>query len=153
MEALRAAGEAARGADLLVIDTPAAAIDEIAHAIAVSTLAIIVVRPTFLDLATTLQTAQILRSLRKPGLILLNQAQPARAGVEASSVLRAQEALQLIRLPVVPTPLRSRVAYQLALSSGRSVQEYEPDGAASQEVHRAWSFIERFSFGQARKAG
>jgi chromosome partitioning protein len=143
----------AEGEDLLIIDTPAATPDEIAHAIAISHVAVLVVRPTYLDLAATVQTSQILRSLRKPGLILLNQAQPARGGVEPHSVVRAQEALQLMRLPVAPVTLRSRVAYQQALSTGRSVQEYEPSGAAAQEVQGLWSYLHRFTFGEQRKAG
>jgi chromosome partitioning protein len=140
-------------ADLLLIDTPAATVEEIGHGIAVCDMAVLVVRPTYLDLAAALQSAQILRSLRKPGLILLNQGQPPRGGQEPTSVIRAHEALKLLRLPVVPVTLRSRVAYQQALSTGRSVEEYEPNGAAADELCRAWSFIHRFCFGEQRKAG
>jgi chromosome partitioning protein len=135
------------GADAFFIDTPAASEGEIAHAIALSHLSLLIVRPTFLDIAASVQTAQILRSLRKPGLILLNQAPVTRGGVEPPAVKRALEALQLMRLPVVPTILRSRVVYQTALASGRSAEELEPHSPAAREMAACWKFIEGFAFG------
>jgi chromosome partitioning protein len=141
---------AAAGADLMVIDTPAAAEGEIAHAIAAAHLSILVIRPTFLDIAASIQTAQILRSLRRPGIILLSQAPVTRGGVEPPAVVRAKEALQLMRLPVVPLIVRSRVGYQTALASGRSIEEIEPNGAAAREVNELWNFVERFALGQPK---
>jgi chromosome partitioning protein len=142
---------ASDGADLMIIDTPAAHESEIAHAIALSNLSLLVLRPTFLDIAASVQTAQILRSVRKPGLILLSQAPVPRGGVEPPAVKRAMEALQLMRLPVAPVILRSRVLYQTALATGRSAEELEPNGAAAHEMATAWSFIERFTFGDSLK--
>lgn len=136
------------GTQALIIDTPAASEGEIAHAIALSNLAILVIRPTFLDLAASIQTAQILRQLRKPGLIVLNQAPTARGGVEPPAVKRALEALQLMRLPVIPTILRSRVGYQTALATGRSAEELEPGGPAARELAEFWAFIDRFAFSE-----
>src|SRR4051794_14631134 len=46
--------------DITILDTPAASEDAIGHAIALASLSLLVVRPTFLDLAATLQTALIL---------------------------------------------------------------------------------------------
>jgi chromosome partitioning protein len=142
---------AAEGVDLLIIDTPAANEGEIAHAIALSHLSLLVLRPTFLDIAASIQTAQILRSVRKPGLILLNQAPVARGGVEPPQVKRALEALQLMRLPVAPVIIRSRLLYQTALASGRSAEELEPSGPASQDMAATWRFIERFALGEPRR--
>ena len=149
-EGLRALQQQATadGASAFVIDTPAASEGEIAHAIALSNLALLVIRPTFLDIAASIQTAQILRQLRKPGLIILNQAPTARGDVEPPAVRRALEALQLMRLPVIPTILRSRVAYQTALATGRSAEELEPGGAAAREITALWDFIERFAFSE-----
>jgi chromosome partitioning protein len=145
----------ADGCDAFFIDTPAAAEAEIAHAIATAHLAVLVVRPTFLDIAASVQTAQILRSLRKPGLILLNQAPVPRGAVEPPAVKRALEALQLMRLPVIPTIIRSRVVYQTALATGRSAAEVDAVSAAARDMNRCWAYIERFVFGakETRKAG
>ena len=140
------------GADLMIIDTPAASEGEIAHAIATSHLSVLVIRPTFLDIAASIQTAQILRQLRKPGIILLNQAPVTRGGVEPPAVIRAKEALQLMRLPVAPMILRSRVAYQTALATGRSAEEIEPNGASGREMRALWTYIEHFALGQRKVA-
>ena len=140
------------GADLMIIDTPAASEGDIAHAIATSHLSILVIRPTFLDIAASIQTAQILRQLRKPGIILLNQAPVTRGGVEPPAVVRAKEALQLMRLPVAPVILRSRVAYQTALATGRSAEEVEPNGPSGRDMRALWAYVEHFALGQRRVA-
>jgi chromosome partitioning protein len=149
-EALHAARhQADADASVRVLDTPAAAEDSIGHAIAMAQVSVLVVRPTFLDLAATLQTAQILRRLRRPGLILLNQAPVPRGGVEPPAVKRALDALRLMQLPVLPVILRSRAAYQTSLALGCSVEELGA-GPASDEVAQLWSYLERFALGVAR---
>jgi chromosome partitioning protein len=135
-------------ADITILDTPAASEDAIGHAIALAHLSLLVVRPTFLDLAATLQTALILRRLRKPGLILLNQAPAPRIGMEAPTVKRALDALRLMQLPVAPVVLRGRALYQTTLAAGQSVEESAPGNPAAEEIAGLWAYIERFAFGQ-----
>ena len=135
--------------DLRIMDTPAASEESIGHAIALAQVSLLVVRPTFLDLAATLQTAQIIRRLRRPGLILLNQAPVSREGVEPPAVKRALDALRLMQLPVVPVMLRARAAYQTTLALGCSVEELGATPAAD-EIAQLWSYIERFALGAAR---
>jgi chromosome partitioning protein len=138
-----------RDIDALVIDTAAGAEDELAHAIVLADLCLLVIRPTFLDFAAAIRTADVLRRLKKPGMIVLNQAPVSRAGTEPPLVKKAQEALRLMRLPVAPTILRSRTAYQQALETGCSAEELSNGGPASQEVADLWTFIERLTFGSA----
>jgi len=152
----RTTGPALRGlikdqpvaAEAVIIDTPAASEAETAHAIALADLSLMIVRPTFLDLAASIQTAEILRRLRKPGLIVLNQAPVMRGGVETPHVKRALEALQLMRLPVAPVILRARAPFQTALERGLSVEEWAPKDAAAAEIRELWTFIEHFAFGK-----
>lgn len=136
------------GVDALVIDTPAGAEDELAHAIVLADLSLLVIRPTFLDFAAAIRTVDVIRRLHKPGMIVLNQAPTSRGGVEPPAVKKAQEALRMMRLPVVPAILRSRAAYQSALETGCSAEELDRDIAASQEVGELWGFVERFAFGK-----
>jgi chromosome partitioning protein len=136
------------GVDLMVIDTPAVVEEEISHAIVVADLCLLVIRPTFLDLAAAIQTAQIVRRLRKPALVVLNQAPSPRSGVETPTVKRALEALTLLRLPVVPSILRARASYQSAFETGRSVEEMDPPAEAAREVAELWRFVEGFLFGR-----
>jgi chromosome partitioning protein len=147
----------ARGApepddEATIIDTPAASEDAIGHAIALAHLSLLVVRPTFLDIAAALQTARILRGLRKPGLILLNQAPVPRAGAEPPAVKRALEALRLMQLPVAPVVLRARANYQTTLASGQSVEELAFGNPAADEIAQLWAYIERFAFGTRASA-
>ena len=149
--ALQAASVRA-GIDLMVVDTPAVVEEEIAHAIVAADLCLLVIRPTFLDLAAAIQTAEIVRRLRKPGLVVLNQAPSPRAGVEAPSVKRSLEALKLLRLPVVPTVLRARMAYQSAFETGRSAEEVDALGEAGREIADLWTFVDGFLFGRRSPA-
>jgi chromosome partitioning protein len=134
--------------DTMIIDTPAVLEDELSHSIVVSDLSLLVIRPTFLDIAAALRTAEVIRRLRKPGLIVLNQAPVPREGVEPPAVKRAIEALRLMRLPVAPLILRSRANYQSVLESGRSVEELDAANPAAREMAALWGFIERLVYGR-----
>src|SRR5580704_1871157 len=96
------------GIEALVIDTPAGEEDELAHAIVLADLSVLVIRPTLLDIAALLRTLKVIRPLRKPAMVVLNQAPPMREGVEPPAVRKAHEALRLLRLPVSPAILRTR---------------------------------------------
>jgi chromosome partitioning protein len=135
------------GVDALFIDTPAGTEEGMSNAIVLCDMALLVVRPTFLDLAASVYTVDVLRRLRKPAMVVLNQAPAPRDGVEPPPVRRALQALKLMRLPAAPAILRSRASYQTALESGRSAAEVGPSGPAAKEVGELWSFIERFVFG------
>lgn len=132
--------------EAMVIDTAAGAEEDLAHAIVLADLSLLVLRPTFLDMAAALQTVEVVRRLRKPAMIVVNQAPAKRGGVEPPQVRKALQALRLMRLPVVPTVIRARTAYQSALETGRSVEELTGDPAAAQEIGELWDFIECFAF-------
>lgn len=143
--------ESARaGREALVIDTPAVLEEEVAQAVVLSDLALLVVRPTFLDLAAAVRTSDIIRRLRKPGLVVLNQAPVGRGASEAPAVTRAIEALRLLRLPVAPTVIRSRAAYQTVIEAGRSAEELSGEPLAALEMKAFCDFVDRFAFA-ARK--
>jgi chromosome partitioning protein len=138
------------GTDVMVIDTPAGAEEELTYAAGLADLSLLVIRPTFLDFAAAVRPAELLRRQRRPALVILNQAPPPRAGAEAPMVKKAQEAARMMRLSVAPTILRARSAYQSVLESGCSAEELSAGTAASQEVAELWSFLERLTFGVAR---
>ena len=123
------------GADLLIIDTPAAPEADVAEAVKVADLCLAVSRPTYLDLAAAVRSVAVIQRLGREGLIVLNQCTPARNGVEPPAVVKAFEALRFAGLPVSPVALRSRLSYQTAFAYGRSVLEIDSEGAAAVEVH------------------
>ncbi len=122
------------GGEVLVIDTPASPEADIVAAIKVSDLCLVVTRPTYLDLAAALKTIDLLRQLRAPGLIVLNQCPSPRQGQESRVVAGTLDALRFAGIPVSPIALRVRQAYQVALSCGLGVTEWEPGGAAAAEI-------------------
>ena len=133
------------GVGAMVIDTPAVVGDEILNAVVLADFCILVVRPTYFDLVAAAQTLQLVRPLRKPMMALLNQAPAARNGIEPAPVRKALQALAAMRLLVVPTIVRARGIYQLAMERGLSAEETE-DAAAAGEVAALWSYVERLAF-------
>lgn len=129
------------GCDVLVIDTPASPEADIVAAIKVADLCLVVARPTYLDLAAALKTVELLRQLRAPGLIVLNQCPSPRQGQESRVVSGALEALRFAGVPVAPVALRVRQVYQGALAYGLGVTEWEPHGAAAAETQALASFV------------
>ena len=140
------------GADALIIDTPAVLEDETAKAVVLSDLSLLIVRPTFLDLSAAVRTSSIIRQLRRPGLVVLNQAPASREGIEPPIVKRAIEALDLLRLPIAPVVIRARAAYQTVMETGRSAEELTAETTAAQEMRELCAFIDRFVFGAPAKA-
>ena len=136
------------GYDVLTIDTPAAPESEVLQAIHCADLCVLVCRPTFLDIASVVRSAEAVRRLGKKGVIVLNQAPPRRNGVEPPAVLKAAEALRFTGMPLAPIGLRARTAFQQSIAHGRSVCEWEPGSAAAEEIVRLWDLIAPALLGQ-----
>lgn len=127
----------------VIIDTAAGSDAERLEAIRWADAALIVVRPTYLDIVAAAPTVEAVRRLGKPAMILLNQAPPPLNGAERPDVARAFEALGLFGLPVSPAIIRLRRAYQLAPQLGASVEEGGDTDAAA-EMARAFEAIWKF---------
>ena len=138
------------GAELLIIDTPAAPEADVAEAVKVADLCLAIARPTYLDLAAAVMSVAVIQRLGKEGLIALNQCPSARGGVEPPSVLKAFQALRFAGLPVAPAAIRSRMIYQTAFAQARSALEMEPEGAAADEVRQLFTHVWRHMRGEGR---
>ncbi len=134
--------------DVLLIDTPAAPEADGLQAINCADLCVLVCRPTFLDIASVVRSAEAVRRLGKKGVIVLSQAPSRRNGVEPPSVLKAAEALRFTGMPLAPIGLRARTAFQQSIAHGRSVCEWEPGSAAAEEISRLWDLIAPMLLGQ-----
>jgi chromosome partitioning protein len=126
---------------LLIIDTPAGFLEDVSEAIVLADFAIMVVRPTLLDLAGLARTLMVVRRLGKPSTVVMNQAPVARANSEAPVVKRVLRGLDYMQAPMAPTIVRSRAIYQTALETGRSAEEMS-DPVAAKEIAALWDFIE-----------
>lgn len=134
--------------DALVIDTPASPEAEVLQAIHCADLCVLVCRPTFLDIASVVRSAEAVRRLGKKGVIVLSQAPPRRNGIEPPAVLKAAEALRFTGMPLAPIGLRARNAYQQSIAHGRSVCEWEPGSASAEEFSRLWDLIAPMLLGE-----
>ena len=133
-----------QGMDVMIIDTAAGVDEDQAKAIVLADLCVLVVRPTFLDLAAAIESVAMIRRLKKPVLIVVNQAPPTRDGLEPPAVRRALRALAILGQPIAPTIIRSRQVYQSALETGRSAEESDQP-AAAQEIAELWAYIHHLS--------
>jgi len=137
------------GDEFMVVDTPCGPEQEVGAAIASCDLVLIVVRPTFLDIAAAVRTIETARRLARPAQIVINQAYSTRSGREPPSVQKAVEALRFTAMPVCPVVVRSRSLLQSALASGRSVEEFGPSPAAD-EIAALWRQVALTVAGEAR---
>jgi chromosome partitioning protein len=101
------------GHELLVIDTPCGPEQDVAQAMTIADLTLIVVRPTFLDIAAAVHSTDTARRLGRPAQIVLNQAYSMRAGREPASVQKAFEALRFTGMPVCAQVMRAVRACRL----------------------------------------
>ncbi|MDO9222138.1 MAG: ParA family protein [Caulobacter sp.] len=131
------------GVDLLVIDTPSTPEADVALAMNIADLCVLVSRPNFLDVASVVRSSEAVRRLGRTGVVVLNQAPPSRKGVEPPAVLRAIEALRFGGLPLASVGLRSRAVYQAAIAHGVSVAEWDPASTAAREIAGLWRDLER----------
>ena len=128
------------GHELMVIDTPCGPEQEVGAAMGIADLVLVVVRPTFLDIAAAVRTIDTARRLARPAQIIINQAYSTRSGQEPRSVTTALEALRFTSLPISPAIVRSRALLQSALASGRSAEEFG-DSPAEQEIAALWRHV------------
>lgn len=126
---------------LMIIDTPAGAVEDVSEAVVLADLAVLVVRPTLLDLSGLAPSLSLVRKMNKPALVVMNQAPTAREGMESPLVRRALKALDYMCAPIAPSILRTRTAFQTALETGRSAEETS-DTAAAGEIAALWGFVE-----------
>lgn len=128
--------------DTLVIDTPAGPETDITYAVGMADLALIVLRPTCIDLAASVRTIDMVRRLHCPALVVLNQAPRIRGGHERESVEKTLEALRFTNLNVARTILRARESYHMALSTGLSAEELGPSCYAAGEIASLWAEVQ-----------
>jgi chromosome partitioning protein len=131
------------GMDLMILDTAPTAGEEAVAAMQCADLSLIVVRPSALDLRAIARTVEMAKRLNRPAVLVLNQAAHRRNGKEPAATDRAVEMLRAYGLPIAPTGIRSRAAYQQALGAGLVAQELDPRGPAAAEIRALWRFVSK----------
>ena len=126
----------ADGVDWVIIDTEPNIDTSAVHAARVSDLVIIPARPSVLDLEAIGGTVELVQGIRKPAVVILNQA-PTRSGM----IDEARTALTDYGLPVCSVAIGNRIAFSRALIDGQVASEIEPHGKAAIEVRQSWHWI------------
>jgi len=126
----------AEGYNLVVIDTAPHADHAALQAARVADLVAIPCRPSTFDIAAISATLDLCRLANKPAVVVLNAA-PIRSRVTAE----AEEAISEKGGKVSPVIIRQRVAFQHCMIDGRTAAEYEPSGAAADEITRLMAFL------------
>ena len=123
------------GTDLVIVDTAPHSNRAAATAAQFADLVLIPCRPSVLDINAIQSTLDILKLTKTPVAIVLN-AIPTHGG-------REQEARNAVSgfAPVAPVALYNRVAYFDAMNDGRSVEEYDPRGKASEEIRALYKWV------------
>lgn len=130
------------GCDVLIIDTPGDPDNGMIEPVKVADLCIAVSRPTYLDVAATLRTVELVRRLGRQGVVLFIQRPPRRNGVESAVVSGAMDILRRGGLGVCPLALQTRAAYQRVIAQGQGVGEYEPGGKADAEIAGLQAYVQ-----------
>jgi chromosome partitioning protein len=125
---------------LMIVDTAAGALEDAGEAVVLADYAVLVVRPTLIDLSGLARSLTLVRKLGKPSAVVVNQAPASRDGIESPLVKRALRGLDYMRAPLAPVIVRLRTAYQTALETGRSAEEAS-DAAAAAEIAALWDYI------------
>jgi chromosome partitioning protein len=117
------------GYELVVLDTAPHADHAALQAARAADLVVIPCRPATFDIAAISATLDLCKLANKKAVIVLNAA-PIRSRV----VEEAAEAITEKGASVSHIVIRQRVAFQHCLIDGRTASEFEPDGAAANEV-------------------
>ena len=129
---------AARGAQLVVIDTPPHAQPVINLAASIADAALLVTGPYPEDLEQVGVVAGIVRALGKPSGIVLNKTPP-----KAHALTLARAALAAFTMPLCPTAITQLVSHPYASAEGMTAQEREPDSRAAVEIAELWAWIKQ----------
>jgi chromosome partitioning protein len=130
----RAAGG---GIDLAIIDTAPHSNAAAAIAAKLADFVLIPCRPARFDLDAIASTVDIAKAAGVPAAVVINAAPRGKLAEEARAALERKG------VTVIPTVLHQRAAYSHAVIDGRSVHEYEPNGAAAEEIDALYHHITR----------
>lgn len=123
------------GFKLIVIDTPPAVTQTIAHVVQRSDLVVVPTRPSPHDLRAVGPTVDIADTLNKPLVFVVNSA-TARARITSeTAVALSQHGV------VAPVTLHHRVDFAASMIDGRTVGDIQPDSRSAQEVSALWLFL------------
>ena len=123
------------GFKTIVVDTPPAVTQTIAHVVARADLVVVPTRPSPHDLRAVGPTVDIAESLKKPLVFVVNSA-TARARITSeTAVALSQHGM------VAPVTLHHRVDFAASMIDGRTVGDIRPDSKSAREIAALWMYL------------
>jgi chromosome partitioning protein len=119
----------ARSHDIVLIDSAPHAETEARLAVRASSLVLIPVQPSPMDVWATRATLELARQERVPALLVLNRV-PSRANLTQIMAAKLAE----LGAPVAATKIGNRVALAAALAEGQGILEAAPGSRAAEEI-------------------
>lgn len=129
------------GLDLMIIDTPPNARDELDAALALADFVIVPTQVSHFDLMAITTTVIAATQASKPFCVILNRVHH-RGVLEAK---RLRRSLVQENIPVANVVIQDRVAFKQSLDTGLTVIESETDGKAAAEIRDLWTAISKLA--------
>ena len=120
------------GAQVCILDTPPKSEAASLAAARAADFVVVPVQPARLDLDALKETADILALAKTPVLVVINRAPPtpnSKVAAQTREVIGEGYGLK-----TADTVMHNRIGYQHAMTLGQGVVEYEPGGAAADEI-------------------
>ncbi len=115
--------------DLVLIDCPPHAETETKAAMRAAALVVVPVQPSPMDVWATSPTVDFAMSQGTPVCLVLNRVPPRSRLVEMTQAMLAER-----NMPMADASLGNRVAFAASMMEGMGVTEFEPAGAAADEI-------------------
>lgn len=124
----------AKGYDHVVVDAPPAMGEITRSILAVSSLAIIPIGPSPLDIWSSKETLSLLRAASKVNRHLTGKLLISRKIPTTRLAREAREATETYDMEVFETEISQRIAFVEAMICGLSVLQYAPNSKAAREI-------------------
>jgi chromosome partitioning protein len=128
---------------LCIIDTAPHAAPDATRVAKTAGFVVIPCRPTALDLAAVDSAVNIVQAAHVPAVFILS-ACPFRA----IEIAETRVELEAKGFPVAPVSITDRRAFARAITTGKSVTEFEEEGKAAEEIRALWRWLkEQMKYG------
>lgn len=129
----------ARGAEVIVIDTPPHAEAAAVAAARLADLILIPCRPSALDLHAVRLTADLAAQIKKPAFLVFTGGAPnaPRLHEEAAEIVTSYG------LSVAPQIIAERADYRAGMGAGMTAREVDPKGKAAAEIAALWKWAKK----------
>lgn len=124
------------GIDLAIIDTSPSTDPHTLKEIKAANLMLIPSREGRFDLEAIASTIEIGKMAKVPMRVVFNSVR-----ARSSMFYKVKRAVEVYGVPTAPVFLGHRVAFEHALIDGKTAQEFEPTGKASNEVRALYRYV------------